>query len=481
MQLPKRPYKRPGIFVEELSLLPPSIFTVETALPAFIGYTQKADNELEGDLHLKPFRIASMADYNRYFGAAQPETGIKVHVTETRGSDEKTLTISAEASMAKADRSRHIMYYALQMFFANGGGLCYIVSVNPYKTPGSPIEESELKAGLVALAAVNDPTLILFPEAQRLESIESFRSLHDLALQQCSDMKNRFVIMDIYPSASPSGTGIDIDDALMQFRNDGIGQDNLMYGAAYAPDLVTSLEFSVDEQMTEVVHTLNGTATAGVTLDSLKTSGSSIYEAARSAVYNLECILPPSAAVAGIYTTVDRERGVWKAPANMSLNAVKETTLRIASAQQETFTIDSRSGKSINMIRTFPGTGTLVWGARTLAGNDQEWRYLNVRRFISSVEESIKRGLAPFVFEPNNERTWLRIQAMIQNYLYGFWQQGALQGAKPEEAFFIALGLGKSMTEQDILDGQLILETGLATSRPAEFIIVRLVQKMAAI
>jgi phage tail sheath protein FI len=481
MPLPKRPNKRPGIFVEELTTLPPSIFTVETALPAFIGYTQKADNELQGDLHLKPFRIASMADYIRYFGAAQPETGIKVHVTETRGSDGKTLTLSAEAALEKKERSRHIMYYALQMFFANGGGLCYIVSVNPYKTPGSPLEESELKAGLDALAAVNDPTLILFPEAQRLDTIESFRSLHDLALQQCSDIKNRFVIMDIYQSASPSETETDIDDALMQFRNDGIGPDNLMYGAAYAPDLFTTLELSVDEHMTEVMHTLNETATVSVTLGSLKTSGSSIYEPARNAVYDLKCILPPSAAMAGIYATVDRERGVWKAPANITLNSVTGTTLRIASAQQEKFTIDPRSGKSINMIRTFPGTGTLVWGARTLAGNDQEWRYLNVRRFISSVEESIKRGLAPFVFEPNNERTWLRIHAMIQNYLYGFWQQGALQGAKPEEAFFIALGLGKTMTEQDILDGHLIVETGLATSRPAEFIIVRLVQKMAAI
>ena len=137
------------------------------------------------------------------------------------------------------------------------------------------------------------------------------------------------------------------------------------------------------------------------------------------------------------------------------------------------------AGKSINAIRTFTGKGTLVWGARTLAGNDNEWRYVNVRRFFNMVEESCKKATEPFVFEPNDANTWVRVQGMLENFLTNQWRDGALQGAAPQDAFFVNVGLGLTMTPQDILDGYLIVDIGMAVVRPAEFIVLRFSHKLA--
>ncbi len=137
------------------------------------------------------------------------------------------------------------------------------------------------------------------------------------------------------------------------------------------------------------------------------------------------------------------------------------------------------TGKSVNAIRSFTGKGPLVWGARTLAGNDNEWRYVSVRRLFIFVEESVKKATEAFVFEPNDANTWVKIQAMIENFLTTLWRQGALQGVKPEHAFYVAVGLGKTMTALDILEGRMIIEIGMAAVRPAEFIILRFSHKMA--
>lgn len=189
--------------------------------------------------------------------------------------------------------------------------------------------------------------------------------------------------------------------------------------------------------------------------------------------------LPPGGAVAGIYARVDEARGVWKAPANESINSIVGPTVQITAEEQEGLNVDAVAGKSINAIRTFTGKGTLVWGARTLAGNDNEWRYVSVRRFFNMVEESSKKSTEPFVFEPNDANTWVKVQGMLENFLTVLWRQGALQGAKPEHAFYVAVGLGKTMTALDILEGRMIVEIGMAVVRPAEFIILRFSHKMA--
>jgi Phage tail sheath protein FI len=141
--------------------------------------------------------------------------------------------------------------------------------------------------------------------------------------------------------------------------------------------------------------------------------------------------------------------------------------------------VDALAGKSINVIRSFTGRGpAIVWGARTLAGNDNEWRYISVRRFFNMVEESTKNATEQFVFEPNDINTWVRVKSMISNYLTQQWKAGALQGASTKEAFFVHVGLDETMTYQDILEGRMIVEIGMAVVRPAEFIILRFMHKM---
>jgi uncharacterized protein len=188
-------------------------------------------------------------------------------------------------------------------------------------------------------------------------------------------------------------------------------------------------------------------------------------------------LVPPSGAAAGVYASTDRSRGVWKAPANVSLRAVINPAYKLTDAEQGSLNIHD-TGKSINAIRAFTGKGILVWGARTLAGNDNEWRYINVRRFFIFVEESTKKASEPMVFENNDARTWVRIRAMIENFLTIQWRQGALAGATTKEAFYVKVGLGETMTALDILEGRLIVEIGMAAVRPAEFIVLRFSHKM---
>ena len=168
---------------------------------------------------------------------------------------------------------------------------------------------------------------------------------------------------------------------------------------------------------------------------------------------------------------------MWKSPANESLASVRALTVEIDQDLNDEMNVHA-TGKSVNALRFFTGKGFLVWGARTLAGNDNEWRYVSVRRFFNMVEESVKKASEPFVFEPNDANTWTKVKAMIENFLVVQWRQGALVGAKPEDAFYVRIGLGTTMTALDVLEGRMNVEIGMAVVRPAEFIILRFSHKM---
>ena len=189
-------------------------------------------------------------------------------------------------------------------------------------------------------------------------------------------------------------------------------------------------------------------------------------------------ILPPSAAIAGVYSMVDGTKGVWKAPANVSLNSVVEPLVSISSDEQVDLNIDAQQGKSVNVIRSFIDEGVLVWGARTLDGNSQNWRYINVRRTMIMLEQSIKLATKAYVFENNVSTTWVTIKSIIRNFLTGIWKRGGMAGATSSDAFGVFCGLGETMTPEDVLEGILRVTVLVAITRPAEFIEITFEQQM---
>ncbi|MEO1517069.1 MAG: phage tail sheath C-terminal domain-containing protein [Bacteroidota bacterium] len=223
---------------------------------------------------------------------------------------------------------------------------------------------------------------------------------------------------------------------------------------------------------------MNAASAAEATYDSTLENAFGFYKNLKAKIGGEINVLPPSSTVAGVYAAVDSNRGVWKAPANVSLTTVLAPTTQISHEEQGDLNVDVNAGKSINAIRSFAGKGVLIWGARTLAGNDNEWRYVSVRRFYNMVEESVKKATEQFVFEPNDANTWVKLKGMIENYLTILWRQGALAGAKTNDAFFVKVGLGETMSAQDILEGRLNVEIGMAVVRPAEFIILKFSHKM---
>ncbi|CAA9197808.1 phage tail sheath C-terminal domain-containing protein [Flavobacterium collinsii] len=691
-------YKTPGVYVEEIVKFPPSVAQVETAIPAFIGYTEKATNKINGDLKLKPTRITSLLEYERFFGFAKPETTISITINDVSTDSGDTRSIIVDQPTSKQP---FLMYYSLQLFFANGGGPCYIVSVGRY---GDDLDDADsavttinnstaLNNGLLEIEKVDEPTLLLFPDATNVSgiTITDFYGLYNNALTQCKNLQDRFTLIDTLNYDATSPTDTNVDDLRNEISSE---KDTIKYGAVYYPHLETILDYAFDasritlkhysytakaydkiaaglvpiedpatgitatvtklisepvagdiagqysdlflqmysnnatgfdlggtfvsnptkktaflnklnpllaslQELSALRNSLNDEANAAIStisdedpgiantisttlntfnliftatnkidsvyknlialkkkiqdenitakllkiistdavsfdkelkklviytplnvqtgisgltnnfsgiaaaltallnaiksvdgkdlnngelngrkLSALEAVDNATYNKILTEIYNLPITLPPSSAIAGVYARVDKDRGVWKAPANVSLNYVIKPTVKITNTIQDNLNVDTVAGKSVNAIRSFTGKGTLVWGSRTLAGNDNEWRYVPVRRFFNMAEESIKKATEQFVFEPNDANTWIRVRAMIENFLILQWRAGALAGAKPEQAFYVRIGLGQTMSAIDILEGRMIIEIGMAVVRPAEFIILRFSHKM---
>jgi phage tail sheath protein FI len=573
-------YNTPGVYVEEISKLPASVAPVATAIPAFIGYTEK--RVMNGDILAAntPVRITSILEYEEVFGGPFNEK-LTVTLTGNAATVEETLV----AAVPTTGFSPYSLYNNMHMYFGNGGGPCYVVSVGSYTSSPIPadiktlIAVSAIQAGLAAVEKEDEVTLLVVPEAVILAPADR-KTINDDMLTQCNKLQDRFAIMD----AAVLGGTVHNDGA--GFRND-VGSDYLKYGAAYYPSLKTTLPLHYKAADVTITDTRTGavfnnsnlvavqdgipgkTASGTITIvDSSALAGASITVGSKTLTENIEwkvgtnadktaeslaqaietlqgvtaasaanvvtitaelpgvagnntalattnsanakvsgqklaggidtvpagkalvnkigavikeafdIVLYPSATIAGVYARVDFQRGVWKAPANVSLRMVKSPGVSVTSEQQSDLNVDAGTGKSINVIRNFTGKGILVWGARTLAGNDNEWRYIPVRRLFIFIEESVKKATEFVVFEPNDANTWLRTKTMIENFLTGLWRDGALAGAKPEQAFFVRVGLGETMTALDILEGRMNIEIGLAAVRPAEFIILKFSHKL---
>ena len=180
--------------------------------------------------------------------------------------------------------------------------------------------------------------------------------------------------------------------------------------------------------------------------------------------------IPPSGSVMGIYARSDNSRGIHKAPANETVMNCTGLSVAYNTAEQ-----DMLNPNGVNLIRSFPGQGIRVWGART-ASSKPQWKYVNVRRLFIFLEESIKANTNWVVFEPNDELLWIRVRRTIEVFLEGMWKSGALAGSTAADAFFVNIGTN-TMTQDDIDNGRLVCVIGVAPVKPAEFVIFRLTQK----
>jgi phage tail sheath protein FI len=550
-------FQTPGVYVEEISAFPNSAAPVPTAVPAFIGYTEKAVRDKKS-LLLKPTKISSYGEYLQFFGGA-PQT--KVTVSST-GDPALPYDISITGSY-------FTLHHQMKMFFANGGSDCYVVSVGGYVredgTPGTVSLET-LKSGIAPLLKEQEPTLLVIPDAaiapldpeDQVNSVKAIYGLYRDMLKHCGvDMRSRFAILDVWMDRSRHQEDDYDHQADLDLFREGIGTDNLQWGAAYYPWLHTtalsandisllnldgfgheadvrffpegtfndldeiideaafkarfidgpadSLVGIVDTALNQEVYDGKLTPTKATRIKSSLLLGTGAapgllkmdvnheedLKRVHQSLYSLSSVfkdilqdirkelnlLPPSGAMAGIYSMVDNTVGVFKSPANVSVGSVIAPAVSINHHQQENMNVPL-SGKAINAVRSFPGRGVLVWGARTLEGNSQDWRYISVRRTVIYLEQTIKYAILAYVFEPNTAATWESVRAMIANFLYNTWQSGALAGATPRDAFNVTVGLGTTMTPQDILAGIMRITVTIAIVRPAEFIVLNFEQKM---
>ena len=490
-------YKTPGVYIKEKNAFGNSVVEAETAIPVFIGRTEKAQNGTESLLN-KPVRISSMTEYEQYFGGPQIHR-FTVSFSDSENAGTLRVKCSGNYLQAKLENNHCTLYYHLRMFFANGGSTCYIVSVGDYNTQ-SLDKDVINNTVLPALKKEPEITLLVIPEAAELP--EGYADFYTAMLSHCA-ANNRFAILDV-----PK----DVDKS--DFRTK-VGSNFLAYGAAYYPWLETTV--LSDNDITEDIMLLDESMDFNMLVDKtglangaahplvqyMKEAFGDLEKAKdeqdkavkRKEMHNVLLqnlpeykllarkikdylnLLPPSAAMAGLYTMVDQTRGVWKAPANVSVNYASKPSVNLNDAEQEDYNMPM-NGKAINVIRAFPGEGVKVWGARTLDGNSQDWRYINVRRTMSFLEISVKNAARAYVFEPNDANTWINMKCMIENFLRSVWKRGGLAGATPEEAFEVHVGLGDTMTGNDILEGILRITVLVAISRPAEFIEITFQQQM---
>jgi len=488
--------KTPGVYIVEKDTGANAVVQVATAVPIFIGFTERA--EINGkSFHRKPVHINSLSEFEVFFGKAP----VPVFTVKPGDKGRGEININGQPyTLQQSANSNFYLYNSLRLFFDNGGADCYIISVGQYgKDSHNPVEitADTFKKAIDLLPGEEVPTMILMPDSLLLDEEDaSYYAAQTYALQHCGKYMDKVALFDIWGSGEDLPIEEDKNKYVTRFR-ENIGLDSLSYGAAYYPWVKTniislndigyenfnldSLDGVINEAHKPILNNLKTATTEKEKKywDAGLKSASKEYKLLRKTVADKLCVLPASPAMAGLYTRTDRSRGVWIAPANQNLNSVIAPAIKITHEDQESLNVDALSGKSINAIRAFKGRGSaIVWGARTLAGNNVEWRYINVRRLFILIEQSIKNAAFSVVFRPNVPITWSVVKGTIGNFLTSLWRQGALVGATPADAFVVNCGLGETMSEDDVNEGIMRIQVKAAPSRPAEFIVITFEQKM---
>ncbi|MCG3469087.1 phage tail sheath subtilisin-like domain-containing protein [Xenorhabdus bovienii] len=333
----------------------------------------------------------------------------------------------------------HVMAFAVRHYFDNGGQRAFVLPLEG-KMPSADMTETEAEALMAALRSdtvreaiggETQITLILAPDLARLNdtitdgqpTVVNLWSQGWMTLLQLSQIRsNLFVLLD-----APD----EVKQAQQCLR--ALSSDHRQWGAAYWPRLETTYQDKARKQ---------------------------------------SIVLSPTAAIAAVIQRTDSEAGVWKAPANIALSQV----IRPVKPYLQGAVLFNTNGTSLNVIRSFPGKGIRVWGCRTLENSDNTpWRYLQTRRLVSYVTVHLAQLARMYVFEPNNELTWMKCKGQSYNWLRQLWLQGGLYGSREDEAFTVQLGVNETMSEEDVRAGKMIMKVALAVLFPAEFIEISLV------
>jgi hypothetical protein len=487
-------YEAPGVYIVETNAFPAQVVEVATDVPVFIGYTEKAVQQGK-DVTGVPVRVTSLNEFEQWFGKAPaPRFNFSLR--------------AGEPVLELEDASHFILHSAIRLFCDNGGSACWVLSVGCYGEGEPAIAKSAehfSEAVWQELARQQEPSMVVIPEAVLLSSPEDYKLVWERGLAHCAETKSRIAIVDVFNGdRKRSHDEADVISGKTGLRN-MLPAEGLSFAAAYYPWVNTALHGASDitfdnisagtrkaffdyvRQDPSVQANEAQKAALEKALDLAVEDKTSDAEKARCkaglrvlskrykalidhAVAALN-VMPPSSALAGAYAMTDNQTGVWKAPANLGLFSVVSPCVDISDAEQEDLNAPL-DGKAVNAIRSFPARGTLVWGARTLDANSQDWRYVNIRRTAIMMEQSIRAALDQFVFSPNTEPTWRAIKLSIEGYLNTLWMRGALLGTSAHDAYHVDVGLGTTMTALDVEAGTINVVVQLSLLRPADFIVL---------
>ncbi|MGW9119267.1 phage tail sheath family protein [Streptomyces sp. NPDC055663] len=412
----------PGVFVTERPDGVRVITGASTSVPAFLGYTKASANDAP-DATPKPFTDAERAVPQkigswREFSARYSTAGIAKDLPDAT---DPATTHTLQRCLPLAE--------AVYGFFANGGSTCYVVG---FTSPQSAVSPEDLKGnadartGLAGLETIPEVTMVAVPslwdmtadvssekETPAPDHAAGVRRMAEV-VKHCTELRNRLAILDPPPAQTPAQVDAFVDTL------DSRDSDAAAFTTLYYPWITVP---GVDA---------------------------------------IERTVPPCGHVAGVWARTDAERGVFKAPANQNLRGA----LKI-----ETLLTDDQHGelnaKGVNCLRDFPDRGLLVWGARTRS-TTRDWRYLNVRRLVSYLSDSIRQSSTWAASEPNNERLWASLRHSVTSFLTDQWRQGALVGRTPDEAFYVICDNTNNNAGAD--DGKVVCDIGVAPVRPAEFV-----------
>ncbi|MFE3864941.1 phage tail sheath family protein [Streptomyces goshikiensis] len=333
--------------------------------------------------------------------------------TETVGED---VTVSGSSSGAPAELVVEVIPGSL-----DPDSVINDVVYGYFANSGGPcyiVEANDLDDALTALKRLPDVKIVVYPDLWTT-GLGTGNTASQLIAQHCADMGNRMALLHTPSDIAPE------DDPLAGLA---VGESAEPYTAVYYP-------------------WVKATGPDGATR-----------------------LVPPSGHVAGVWGRVDAARGVHKAPANETLLGVTDLEYLLTDSEQAPL-----NEEGLNCLRAFPGQGIRVWGARTLDTVTADWKYLNVRRLINYLEESIRLGTNWAVFEPNDERLWSSIQRNVTSFLMDMYRDGSLFGATPDEAFYVVCDASNNPPEA-LAQGYVLCEVGVAAVRPAEFIFFEVMQ-----